>query len=77
MAVTMRTVLRDGTTFVALDGVGAVGLLACIGDAVAVAVDEGPVVLDLTEVLLVSPEAARTLVDKLRAPARRGRLRVV
>jgi hypothetical protein len=37
----MRTALRGRTTFVVLDGVADARLLACIGDAVAVAVDDG------------------------------------
>ena len=77
MTLTLRSALRNGTTYIEVEGVGAPGLLVCIGDVVATAVAGGPVVLDLSGVLLVSPEAVRALVDKLRIPSDHGRLRIV
>jgi hypothetical protein len=77
MAVTVRTTLRDGTTFVALDGVGDPSVLECIGDAIVDALDDGPVVLDITGVLLVNPDAVRSLVERLRVPALHGGLSIV
>jgi hypothetical protein len=77
MAVTVRTRLHDGTTFITLDGLGDAGVLACIGDAVADALVDGPVVLDLTDLVLISPSAVTALVDRLRVPGLDGCLRVV